>query len=176
MVNAVYALFWLGLLMIWGDIKNWRKYYPTVLFFILGDFIYLYLLSDHYPMWKYVPSRGDAELGITNSHISFSIMALKYPATCLAYLSRFPAEGVWKQLGYYLMWLLLYLINEMVDQQFHLIKYFNGWNLWWSCLFNGVMFLILKIHFHRPVYAWIASAVFIAYLWNQFDVPSSVFR
>ena len=176
MTNAIYAIFWLGILIIWGDWRNWRRYYPTILFFMLGDFIYLYLLSDYYPMWRYVPSPGDREIGITNAHISFSIMILKYPATCLAYLSHFPQQGAIIKFIYYLGWMLIYLINEMIDLHYHLIKYYNGWNFGWSILFNAVMFLILKIHFHRPVFAWILSAVFIVFLWNRFEVPSSVFR
>ncbi|MBT2680404.1 hypothetical protein J7E38_15440 [Bacillus sp. ISL-35] len=176
MVNTIYGLIWAGILVKWGDWKNWRKYYPTVLFFILGDFLYMYLLSDLYPMWKYIPSPGDDHAGITNTHISFSIMAIKYPATCLAYLAHFPRHGLIKKILYYLAWVIVYFMNELIDIHFHLIKYFNGWNLWWSALFNSVMFLILKLHFHNPLFAWIASAVFILFLWNQFDVPGTVFR
>lgn len=176
MTNAIYAIFWLGILIIWGDWRNWKRYYPTILFFMLGDFIYLYLLSDHYPMWTYVPSSVDREAGITNTHISFSIMALKYPATCLAYLSHFPQQGLLMKLFYYFGWLALYIINELIDLQFHLIKYDNGWNIGWSILFNAVMFLVLKVHFHKPLLAWILSGIFIVFLWNTFDVPLSVFR
>jgi hypothetical protein len=176
MVNTIYGLIWVGILLKWGDWKNWRKYYPTLLFFILGDFLYMYLLSDHYPMWRYSPSPGDKNIGITNTHISFSIMAIKYPATCLAYLAHFPTQGLWKKVLYYLAWVIVYFANELVDLHFQLIKYFNGWNLWWSVLFNSVIFLILKIHFHNPLFAWIASAAYVLFLWNQFDVPSTVFR
>lgn len=27
----------------WGDWKNWKLYYPTILFMILGDFVYIFL-------------------------------------------------------------------------------------------------------------------------------------
>lgn len=176
MTNAIYAIFWLGILIILGDWRNWRRYYPTILFFMLGDFIYMYLLSDHYPMWKYVPSSADREIGVTNTHISFSIMLLKYPATVLAYLAHFPRQGLFMKWFYYLAWVMIYYINETIDLHFHLIKYYNGWNIGWSVLFNAVMFFILKVHFHRPLLAWIFSAVFIVFLWNTFDVPSKVFR
>ncbi len=176
MVNAIYAIFWLLILVKWGDWRNWKVYYPTFLFLIIGDFIYLYLLSDHYPMWRYIPPPGDREMGITNIHVSFSIMAIKYPATCLAYLSNFPERGLMMKIGYYLAWVVIYFVNELVDLHFHLIKYYNGWNIWWSVLFNAVMFFILKVHFHRPSIAWVFSALFILFLWNHFDVPSTVFR
>jgi hypothetical protein len=101
-MNAIYALVWLGVLVKWGDLRNWRLYYPTILFFIVGDFIYLYLLSDQYPMWRYNPQGFDKGMGITNSHVSLSIMAIKYPATILIYLSKFPVGGYVKQIGYIL--------------------------------------------------------------------------
>lgn len=176
MVNGLYGLLWLAVLFFWGDWRNWKKYYPTILFFTLGDFLYMYLLSDHYPMWRYSPPAGDKEIGLTNTHISFSIMLIKYPATVLAYLANFPAAGLKKKLLYYFGWVGLYVLNEKIDGYFGLIDYFNGWSLWWSAFFNAVMFIILKVHYKKPILAWLLSAVFVVFLWNRFDVPSSVFR
>ncbi|WP_442599707.1 CBO0543 family protein [Neobacillus sp. D3-1R] len=176
MVNAIYAFIWLFILWKWGDWRNWKKYYPTILFFIIGDFIYLYLLSDHYPMWKYNPQGFDENAGITNSHVSLSIMAVKYPATILVYLSKFPEGNHIKQIFYILCWVGFYGINEFIDTKLHLINYYNGWNFGWSLLFNAVAFIILRIHYLRPLLAWCLSVVFILVLWNVFDVPSSVFR
>jgi hypothetical protein len=176
MINAIYAFIWLGILFKWGDWKNWRRYYPTILFFIIGDFLYLYLLSDHYPMWRYSPPEADQEVGLTNTHISLSIIAIKYPATVLAYLSNFPEKNLMKKVLYFTGWIVFYLLIEMMDRHFHLIEYFNGWSIWWSALFNSVMFFILWVHFKNPFIAWLLSIGFIFFLWNQFDVPSKVFR
>lgn len=176
MVNAIYAAIWLGMLWKWGDWRNWKKYYSTILFFVLGDFIYLYLLSDYFPMWRYQPADSDGKIGLTNTHISLSIMVIKYPATILIYLSRFPDQNKKKQLLYFIFWVLLYSVNELIDLKFHLIKYYNGWNFWWSVLFNMVMFYILWIHFRKPLFAWLLSIGFILFLWHTFDIPSTVFR
>jgi hypothetical protein len=175
-VNAIYGLVWLAALWIWGDWKNWQKYYPTILFFLLGDFIYQYLLADHYPMWKYNPQGVDEEIGLTHTHVSFSIMAIKYPATALIYLSRFPEQSKWKQALYIFCWVLLYAVNELLDVNANLIKYYNGWNFWWSIFFNVVMFSILRVHYLKPLLAWLLSIGFIVFLWNIFDVPPHVFR
>lgn len=176
MINMVYASIWFFALWKWGDWKHWQKYYPTILFFILGDFLYLYLLSDYYPMWKYNPPEIDGNIGVTNTLVSLSIIIIKYPATVLIYLGKFPVENRMKQLLFYLFWNLFYAINEWVDVKFQLIQYTNGWNYWWSILFNLVMFLILKVHYHKPINAWVLSIVFIIFLWLKFDVPSTVFR
>lgn len=176
MVNAIYASIWFLALWKWGDWKNWQKYYATILFFFIGDFIYLYLLSDQYPMWKYTPPASDSSVGVTNTHVSLSIMAIKYPATALIYLSKFPDHNKQKQLLYIGCWVIIYIINEAVDLKFNLIKYYNGWNLWWSVLFDVVMFSILRIHYRNPLLAWLLSIGFIVSLWHIFDVPSTVFR
>ncbi|MBT2690688.1 hypothetical protein J7I93_21345 [Bacillus sp. ISL-47] len=176
-MNALYAFVWFFALWKWGDWRNWRNYYPTLLFFILGDFLYLYLLSDHYPMWRYNPQGFDEQVHLTNTHVTFSIMAVKYPATILIFLYRFPKNrSLFKKILYIAGWVLLYTVNEIIDIKLNLIKYSNGWSLKWSIFFNTTMFTILIVHHKRPVAAWILSILFIIFLWNQFNVPSSVFR
>lgn len=176
MVNAIYAAIWLGALWKWGDWRNWQKYYPTILFFIIGDLLYLYLLSDHFPMWRYNPPTIDEKVGLTNTHISLSIIIIKYPATALIYLANFPQGSLLKQAFYFIGWVVIYFVNEFIDVKLHFIKYFNGWNLAWSVLFCTIMFFIIKVHFHKPMLAWLLSAGFIFFLWNVFDIPPAVFR
>lgn len=160
----------------WGDLKYWKKYYPTILFFALWDLVYLYLLSDLYPMWKFSPQGLDANVGLTSAHISLSIILIKYPATAIIYLYNFPNKKKLRQLLYVISWVLIYTLNEFIDFKLNLINYYNGWNLYWSTLFNFVMFLILKTHYTRPLLAWVFSLLFVIFLWNVFDVPSKVFR
>lgn len=167
---------WLFALFKWGDWRNWKRYYPTILFFTLGDFIYLYLLSDHYPMWRYTPQGIDENIGLTNTYISLSIILIKYPATTLIYLSKFPSGRKLYQLLYVILWVLIYVLNEFIDLKLNLMKHYNGWNLYWSMLFDVVLFTTLRIHFTRPIIAWLISLLFILLLWNVFDVPKEVFR
>ncbi|MBM7663479.1 hypothetical protein JOC85_004355 [Bacillus mesophilus] len=176
MLNALYAAIWLFALWKWGDWENWRNYYPTILYFIIGDFLYLYLLSDAYPMWRYVPPIIDEEMGVTNSHVSLSVMLIKYPATILIFLSKFPTENTWKKILYILGWVSLYGVNELIDLNLGTIEHYNGWNFWWSSLFNLVLFSILRVHYRQPPLAWLLSMIFMVILWNIFNVPSYVFR
>lgn len=176
MWNAIYSFVWLFILFKWGNLKNWSKYYPTYLFFLLGDFIYLYFLSDIYPMWKYTPQGIDKEIGLVNAHVSLSIMLIKYPATTAVYLSKFPDKGKMKKVLYITFWVLIYFVNELIDTKTHLISYYHGWSIYWSILFNFVMFTILRIHYRKPLAAWIFSVAVILFLWFKFDVPYKVFR
>ena len=68
----------------WGDWRNWKKYYPTILFFILGDFLYNFLLYKE-SMWLF------HDLILPN-HTTITILAMviSYTATVLIYLGRFP--------------------------------------------------------------------------------------
>lgn len=176
-MNAIYGLVWLTALFLWGDLRNFKKYYPTFLFFLLGDFLYLYFLSDHFPMWTYVPQGLDKEIGLTGTNISLSVMFIKYPVTILIFLGRYPEKQTRvKQLIYLLIWSVIYTINEVLDKSFGLMKYDNGWNIWWSALFDFVMFSILRLHHVRSFHAWVASLIFVLFLWYVFDVPSTVFR
>lgn len=127
-------------------------------------------------MWKYNPQGVDEEMGLTHTHVSLSIMAIKYPATALIYLSRFPEGSKWKQALYIFCWVLLYGANEWLDVKANLIKYYNGWSFGWSVFFNLVMLSILRVHYLKPLLAWLLSIGFIVFLWNIFDVPSDVFR
>ncbi|MBS4175119.1 CBO0543 family protein [Bacillus sp. FJAT-49736] len=174
-MTALYGLIWLAAGWKWGDWRNWRKYYSTILFFILGDFIYQYFLSDLYPMWTYNPQGVDEKAGLTHVHIFLTIMIIKYPATTLIYLSKFPDGKRLKQILYIVFWVIIYGINELIDIRNHLIQYHNGWSFWWSVMFNVVMFIILRMHYRRPLTAWALSMLFIVFLWQVFDVPSTVF-
>lgn len=73
-------------------------------------------------MWRYNPSEGDRNHGLTNSHILLSIIAIKYPATALIYLSKFPEHNIIKQILYIGFWVLLYTVNELIDLSFNLIN------------------------------------------------------
>ncbi|MFC0270480.1 CBO0543 family protein [Metabacillus herbersteinensis] len=118
----------------------------------------------------------DENAGLSHTHIALSIMAVKYPATIFIYLSKYPQGKRIKKILYTAAWVLLYAVNETIDLSFNLLKYYNGWNFWWSIMFSTVMFTLLRVHYKKPLAAWLLSIGFIVFLWNLFDVPSSVFR
>ncbi|MFC4558248.1 CBO0543 family protein [Virgibacillus kekensis] len=146
----------------WGDWRNWRLYYPTILFYVLSDLFYNYALFQ-YPMWRF--HDGPIPLFHYEFFIVLSFLLLRYPATVLIYLGRFPSDK-WKAVGWILFWVALYLAFEAFDYQIGLISYDNGWHIGWSLLFNLVLFSMLKIHYHRPLLAWALSAIWIVTLWN----------
>ncbi|MFZ3579590.1 CBO0543 family protein [Virgibacillus sp. DJP39] len=171
-MHLVMKLFFLIAAIRWGDWRNWQKYYPTILFFILMDLFYNYLLYE-YPMWEF--HEGDIPVLHYEVFIVLSFIIVRYPATILIYLGNFPA-GKLKSIFWITFWVLLYTIVEVIDLYLGLISHHNGWNLGWSILFNVVMFLTLKIHYHKPLLAWCISIIWILFLWNVFDIPMDVLK
>jgi hypothetical protein len=151
---------------IWGDWRNWKEYYPTILFLIVGDFLYNILLYDK-SMWVF------HDLVLPN-HTLITILAMtfSYSATVLIYLGRFP-NGLKKRTLWFLFWSGIFLILEYVNNKLGYITYHNGWTMSWSVVFTFIIFLILPIHHKRPLLAWGLSIVFILFLLTIFDVKVS---
>jgi hypothetical protein len=150
----------------WGDWRNWKEYYPTILFFMVGDLLYNFLLYNR-PMWLF------HDLILPN-HTSITLVAMfvTYTVTVLIYLGRFPA-GWGKRFLWFLLWVIVYSILEFINNRLGFITYHNGWNIWWSVLFTGIIFFILPVHHKRPLLAWFIAVIIIISLLLFFDVKIS---
>lgn len=172
-LNVIYAAIFIFCAVKWGDWKNWKAYYPTFLFLMVGDLVYQFLFFN-YSMWEFVPVGSDKNW-VKHTHIAFLIMLIKYPATVAIFLGHLP-RVFWKKTLYIIAWTLVYILNEYIDLKLGAIVHKHGWNLAWSALFSFVLFTILAIHYKRPLIAWIFSAVFAIFLWNVFGIPKSILK
>jgi hypothetical protein len=172
-LNVIYAAIFIFAAIKWGDWGNWRQYYSTYLFWVVGDLLYQFLFFDH-SMWEYVPIGSDQSWA-KHTHIVLLIMLIKYPATLLIFLGHLP-KTYGKRIIYILGWTLLYIINEKIDLHIGAIVHKNDWNLWWSALFNIVMFTTLAVHYKKPLWAWVISALFSTSLWKIFDLSQSILK
>lgn len=173
MLGFFYAAFYVAIAIKWGDIRGWSKYYSTILFFIIGDLLYHWLLFDLYPMWKFVPYGPDVKLGVTHTLIALSIMLIKYPSIVLVYLNKFPEKLKW-YIPYIVLWTALLSLNEFITLKAGGLEYYNGWTFLWSVFFGFAMFVILRIHYIRPLLGIGIAFIFIIFLWFIFDVPTDV--
>lgn len=172
-LNLLYGVIFIFSAIKWGDLKNWKAYYPTFLFLMVGDLVYQFLFYK-YSMWEYVPVGSDKHWA-KHTHIAFLIMLLKYPATIVIFLGHIP-KVPWKRLVYILLWTLGYVVNEYLDLKIGLMVHKHGWNLGWSTLFSFIMFTVLGIHYKNPLLAWIISALFATFLWNIFGIQQSILK
>ncbi|MBM4761032.1 CBO0543 family protein [Bacillus sp. B15-48] len=161
-INALYALAGYK----WGDWRNWQQYYPTILFFIIGDLLYNFLLYNK-SMWVF------HDLLLPNhTTITLLAMVVSYSATVLIYLGKFPS-GWTKRFLWFWLWMGIYLIFEYVNYLLGFITYHHDWNFPWSIIFTGIIFIMLPIHHRRPIIAWAISIVIILSLLMIFDVKLS---
>ncbi|MBB6453115.1 hypothetical protein HNQ94_001563 [Salirhabdus euzebyi] len=162
-MHSFTILLFIVLAFLFGDTKNWRSYYPTMLFFIVGDFLYNFLLYQQ-PMWEFT------DIFLPNhTLINVAKAAFIYPAIVLIYLGNFP-KGKVKIIGWIFLWSCLLGVIEHINLTLSHIYHYNGWNLVWSMLFNVIIFVTLPIHHKRPIVAWILSIGVIITLCLIFNV------
>jgi hypothetical protein len=154
----------------WGDWRNWEKYYPTILYMIICNFLYN-ILTYNYPMWLYNEALLPNHTMIEMVH-SFVV----FPVVVIIFLGRFPEKSNGKQIEYILRWLLIFALVELLLVKFNLFSYHNGWSIWWSVLFNVGMFTLLRIHYKKPLLAWGISLFVVLFLMLFFEVPINKMR
>lgn len=164
-MKLLLPLSWILAAYKWSDWRNWKNYYPTILFFILGDIIYNFV-AYNYPLWEQKSSLG----------VTFTVLlvaATIWPSSVLLYLSNFPIFGKLKKVLYILLWVTIFTLIEIGCSYFGSFKYSNGWNIWWSILFDFVLFLLLKIHHEKPLIALILASLLGTIIIYCFKIPFS---
>lgn len=147
----------------WSDWRNWRLYYPTVLYLLVGDLTADFLLYGK-PLFSF------GEFIEKYPVLDLTTMVLIYPATVLLYLSHLPKTTV-KLVLYILMWAVIYMVMEFIAQFTGGYCHHNGWNIWYSLGFDLLMFPLLALHFKKPLLVWPISAVLCFLLLWWFRIP-----
>ena len=152
-----------------GDWRHWEQYYPTLLFISLVNFIYN-LLCYNYPLWEY----ESPLLKTTGSDVFINLTGM--PAMTLLFLTGLTRlmEGRRVLIPLYTLgWIACLTSVEWLSYRLGLFSYNHGWTIWWSVLFNFVMFPTMWLHYKRPLLAIGLSVIFAAFLLTYFDVPFS---
>jgi len=151
--------------LIWGDRKNWREYYPTMLYIAVGNLLYNYL-TNNYRLW--VTNPDFTWMNHIRIEILYSLLLL--PANAFLFLSKYPTKRTAK-IVYYSIWIGIYVAVEWFYYRTGRIEYHNGWNMWWSVVFNLVMFPMLRLHHLKPMLALGISLVISLIYIYLFQVP-----
>lgn len=163
LVRIITLSLFLGSAYIWGDWKNWRKYYPTMCFFGMGDLIYI-AVFHHKPLWDFPTNFLVAPLDEL-----LLIFGCFFPTTLL-FLSHYPKKLL-HQIAYNSVWIGIYMFIEIIDFKLGIIGYHNGWNIWWSLLHNTIQFPLIALHHKNPMLTWIIALTFLAVIMKIFQVP-----
>ncbi len=139
-----------------GYWKRWREYYPTILFFIVGDLAYNFILYN-YSLWEYHMPLWP---GLAHTYIDLFWAVIIFPCIVILFLTFCPKQRI-KQPVYILLWSAAFALVEYIMFLLKSIQYDNGWNSFFSFLFDLVMFPILYIHYKKPPVAWLITAAIV---------------
>lgn len=164
MIAILYSILWIVAAFKFAD-RNWQRYYPTILYSALGNALYD-LLCYKYQLWQMEPN------GLPYAMIPILLLILiGMPISTWIYLSKYPHEkSIYVQAIYIGVWVIAFVLLEYFSVLGGAISYHHNWNLTWSAIFVIVMFIVLKIHYHKPIIAIIISVVFALFLCLIFDV------
>lgn len=152
-----------------GVWNRWNEFYPTLLFWIIGDLLYASLLHD-FRVWEFVPVWIDHFILPTHTIIATAIAFLIYPSAIVIYLGRFP-KTIFKRICWIILWAIIFQGVETVAYLNKSIIHHHNWNLAWSFGFNIMTFTLLAIHKWKPLIAWLLTFAVISFLWIMFQPP-----
>lgn len=150
----------------WGDWRNWKLYYPTILYMIIVDLVSITLTSSK-PLWKY-------ESPLISSYFAELLIAFViFPCTCFIFFQFYAKVNHSKRIAIYILFFLIcalvYISIEYLAFRLGFFSYHNGWNLYWSFVIDCIMFPLLLLHYKKPLWVWlptIITATFVVYLFN----------
>lgn len=150
-----------------GDWKHFEKYYPSILFFLSVEFGISYLTSD-YRFWIFEKGLLTPNHKITEYFLAFT----SFPSIVFLYLSRYPNDSSWmKRIMYVVGWIMITSLFESIFKFGRMISYHNGWNFYWSIVVWIFMFVSIRLHYSKPLWAWLLCFACTAFMILYFHIP-----
>jgi len=168
-LQTSFVIFFIIISLFYGDWKRWNEYYPTLLFWIMGDLLYASLLHD-FRVWEFRAVWIDHYILPTHTVIATAIAFLIYPSVIVVFLGRIPKSNIHK-ICWIILWSLIFQLIESIAYLNDSIVHHYGWNLYWSFIFNLVTFSLLAIHKWKPWVTWILAGFNVTILYLIFNPP-----
>lgn len=160
------AILYILVCLKWGDWKNWKKYYSTILYVIVWDLIF-YIFTQNYPLWTF----NDPVLKHTFSDLLIAFVS--FPCAILLYLPYVLKKSIAKQIFHIAFWTCIFSLFEAIALALHTISYDNGWNFWWSVGADVSIFCTIRLHYEKPLLAWPLSILLFIITIIIFKFPIS---
>ena len=151
-----------------GDWRNWKNYYSTILFFILSNVACILLVYNN-PLWLY-----ESKI-INRTFTDLFICITVYPSTVMIFIPNFPKK-ITKIIAHISFYVAIYTIAELIGVKLGYFTYYNGWNIWYSLIFNSILFPILALHYKKPLYAWSIALISPHILFFIMKIPYNIIR
>lgn len=143
-------------------------YYSTILFFILSSLACVFLTYNQ-PLWLY------KSIVINHTFTDLFISITVYPSTVMMFIPHLPSK-ISKIILHISIYVAIYTIPEFIATKLGYFTYLNGWNIWYTLIFNCMMFPMLILHYKKPLYAWSIALVSPHILFFILKIPYSVIR
>lgn len=154
----------------WGDWRNWKQYYSTILYLIIGDLSCI-LLTANKPLWQF-------ESPIISSDFSeFLIAFICFPCTCFVFFALYSKISNYNKMVYIPFFLFssgLFTTFEWFSFKLGFISYHNGWNLYWSFALNFFIFPLLLLHYKKSLWVWPLSVALASLMIFVFHLPFTI--
>ncbi|WP_371372803.1 CBO0543 family protein [Sporomusa aerivorans] len=174
MIFRIFLLaFFLLAALKWGDWKNWQKYYPTVLFVMVQNLAAAFF-AYHHTLWQY--NQDILVKSYTTVEILNAFVLL--PAVTITFLSKLPFhKSTVCQYGYIAWWVVIFGSLEFIAHYIvGSLSYGNGWSWKASILFDVGMFSIIRMHYIRPLLAWVMNLLMISAIIILLDFSTGQFK
>lgn len=150
---------------VWGDWRNWSKYYSTILFFGFSNLCNC-LLTYHYTLWSFTP------VIINATFVNIIMSCITFPAIILIFIYHYPYLGSrFTKFLYIIAWVIFFNFYEFLFYLLGLIYYEHGWNLLWSFFFDLAFFPLMLLHYRKPPLAWLVAAALGITIFLGFHIP-----
>lgn len=148
----------------YGAWRKWKEYYSTYLYVIIGDLAYNFIFYDR-ALWEY------SKL-ISHTFSDLLVAMVVFPCAITLFFTYYPTETkIWKQALYILFWVGINTGIEYISYKFGFIVYYNNWNIIWSMALYCIAFVLIKVHYSRPLLVWPISFVLTYITMLIFNVP-----
>jgi hypothetical protein len=149
------------------DWRNWRQYYPTILF-VFSVILISSVLTYNHSLWHFHKALFIPNHTLHDLWMDFA----GFPLLVLMYLSRYPDKSRWlMQTAYITFWAVLLSLAEGLGVILKFLTYHNGWNYGWSILFWFTMLPTLRLHHTKPLLAWLIFALSAIFVIPYFHIP-----
>ncbi|MGG3561175.1 hypothetical protein ABES03_06185 [Neobacillus rhizosphaerae] len=164
MAEIIGVSLWTLVTLRWGDWRNVKKYYATILYFLFCDVLYYYLSYNH-RLWSITPTPP-----LTSEFVALVGEFIVFTGTIFLFLGRYPSNQFFS-IRWTSLWVILYTTNEWVLLKTGTFVYEHGWTIVHSLLFNIFMFIFLRLHDQRPILTMILSIPIPFILIKLFSIP-----
>ncbi|WP_376769050.1 CBO0543 family protein [Clostridium psychrophilum] len=109
---------------------------------------------------------------LNHSFCDLFICITVYPSTVMLFIPNFPKKMT-KIITHISFYVVVYTIAEWIGLKLGYFSHFNGWNIWFSTIFNYILFSVLYLHYKKPLYAWGIALISPHILFFLMKIPYS---